>query len=682
MPTFAALILLPLVGGRALAAPLPEEIVVTAGREAERSLTLIGNTARVGEERLRLLAPTHAAVLGSQAAGTWLARATEQESLPSIRSPVLTGPGSCGAFLMLEDGIPIRPAGFCNVNELFEIVTDQAVAMEVVRGPSGTMYGANALHGTLNFLLPEPGSDSGSALAAELGPHHYTRLRASWDGATPAGPLVAGLSVDNDGDFRADAGYGQAKGFAKLRHAFAGGDLELGFAGTVLDQETAGFIIGKDAYEDPALRTQNLNPEAYRDADSERLHARWLPAAGSGLEGSDLRAYLHRSRMDFLQHFLPGKPREENGQWSAGVMASQQRAIGRGAHLTAGLDLEFASGFLEETQSLDSGQGAIPTGKHYDYEAASYLAAPFAQVELPLATDWSLQAGLRAGYMLYDYDNRMLDGNTRDDGTPCTPAPCRFSRPADGSDDFFDLGPELGLLWRLTPELAAYARLTRGFRPPQAAELYRLQAQQSATDLDSETLDSAEVGLHWQTSAARTEIAAFAMKKRHVIFQDSERFNVSDGRTRHLGIELQADLRLPRGLYAGFAGSYAKQTYGFDAATPGGEQVRSGNDIDTAPRTLASARLGIERGAGLAEIEWSHVGSHYLDVGNLATYGGHNLLNLRTAWRLSPALALTARLNNLADEYYAERADFAFGSYRYFPGRDRELYLELAYTGR
>ena len=84
--------------------------------------------------------------------------AREQESLPAIRSPVLTGPGSCGSFLMLEDGIPIRPAGFCNVNELFEIDTEQAAAMEVVRGPSSALYGANGLHGTLNFLLPQPGS--------------------------------------------------------------------------------------------------------------------------------------------------------------------------------------------------------------------------------------------------------------------------------------------------------------------------------------------------------------------------------------------------------------------------------------------------------------------------------------------------------------------------------------------
>ncbi len=36
-------------------------------------------------------------------------------------------------------------------------------------------------------------------------------------------------------------------------------------------------------------------------------------------------------------------------------------------------------------------------------------------------------------------------------------------------------------------------------------------------------------------------------------------------------------------------------------------------------------------------------------------------------------------MNNVTDERYADRADFAFGDYRYFPGRDRELFFEIAW---
>ena len=42
----------------------------------------------------------------------------------------------------------------------------------------------------------------------------------------------------------------------------------------------------------------------------------------------------------------------------------------------------------------------------------------------------------------------------------------------------------------------------------------------------------------------------------------------------------------------------------------------------------------------------------------------------------------TLRVNNLTDIAYADRADFAFGNYRYFPGRDRTVFVEVRYEAR
>jgi hypothetical protein len=38
-----------------------------------------------------------------------------------------------------------------------------------------------------------------------------------------------------------------------------------------------------------------------------------------------------------------------------------------------------------------------------------------------------------------------------------------------------------------------------------------------------------------------------------------------------------------------------------------------------------------------------------------------------------------ARIMNLADTAYADRADYAFGNYRYFPGRGRTAFIELGW---
>ena len=122
-----------------------------------------GNIALVSGDLIEDVRHQHIHELLTRVAGVWVSRGSGQEHLTAIRSPVLTGAGSCGGFLYLEDGIPIRPAGFCNVNQFFEINTEQSRSIEVIRGPGNALYGSNALHGTVNVLMPSP-DDRGSGL--------------------------------------------------------------------------------------------------------------------------------------------------------------------------------------------------------------------------------------------------------------------------------------------------------------------------------------------------------------------------------------------------------------------------------------------------------------------------------------------------------------------------------------
>ena len=56
-----------------------------------------------------------------------------------------------------------------------------------------------------------------------------------------------------------------------------------------------------------------------------------------------------------------------------------------------------------------------------------------------------LGAGARVEYVGYDYDNRMIAGNTDENGVPCGATGCLYSRPADRTDAFFNVAPKLGL---------------------------------------------------------------------------------------------------------------------------------------------------------------------------------------------------------------------------------------------
>ncbi len=670
----------------------PDNLVVTASRDYQPTLNVAGNIARAGSDDLTVLAANHAYELGVQLPGVWINRNSGQEQLTAIRSPVLTGAGSCGAFLILEDGIPTRPAGFCNVNQLFEVPIELAAAVEVIRGPSNAYYGSNGLHGTVNTLLPEPGSDRLTAVTIEGGSNAFARGKFRWDSGGDRNAVSAGLMLDHDGGYRDESGYEQIKAFVKSSHEKSGGNLGVTLTVSALDQETAGFITGFEAYKDEAVRFTNPNPEAFRDASSQRLAVSWEPHSQAASANDNwqptYRAYIRNSEMEFLQHFLPGQPLEENGQTSGGLMLSAWRGVADTGRLTVGLDGEISRGFLKETQALPADGSAFiqetrPVGKHYDYSVVSYQGAGFVNLNWPLTDRWELVAGARIEYLRYSYDNKMLSGNTRDDGTACGFGGCQYNRPADRNDAFLNLAPNLGVLYRFSDRTVAFANLTRGFRAPQATELYRLQSSQSVADIDSVTADSVELGLRHQGERMNIESVIYHMRKRNFIFRDASDFNVSNGKTSHTGIEINADWQLSDVLYLAVTGSYANQEYRFSRDADLGETIVKGNQIDTAPKALASARLGWANDLGRAELEWAYTDRYFLDAANTADYGGHRLLNLRFIMQTGENWTVGLRLNNLTDAKYADRADLLAVNtppeYRYFPGHQREFYASISW---
>jgi len=659
-----------------------DELVVTSQRRGQPLLGHAGNIERLDSETLIAVQHHHIHELLTRVSGVWLSRGSGQEHLTAIRSPVLTGPGSCGAFLFLEDGIPIRPAGFCNVNSLFEINTEQAQSIEVIRGPGNALYGSNALHGTINVLMPAPGADHTPQLALEIGANDFYRVRADLP-FNDDSPWLTSFVYADDGGFRDDSGYQQAKLHAKHRWDRSDGDFTLALTATDLDQQTAGFILGENAYKDPNVNRSNPNPEAFREASTQRLYGLWQSSRESF--ELDLRPYLRHSDMQFLQHFLPGQPLEENGHVSGGLLTSMtfdsadRRTI-------LGVDVEWSDIFLKQTQDGPTPGSPFlmetrPAGKHYDYDVTAASIAAYVQSDWFVSERLTLGAGLRIDYVAYDYNNRMLTGNTRDDGTECGFGGCLYSRPADRNDDFTNLAPKFSLNYRFSDTGSLYASLARGFRAPQATELYRLQSGQAVADLDSERVDAVELGLRRVQEQLSIDVALFAMKKRDSVYRDADGFNVTGARSKHHGVEVALDWQIATDWSLSIDTTYAVHRYDFDVVASRGETFVSGRDVDTSPRWLGSLELQFVPSEEFnAALQLTSTGKYYLDAENRFDYPGHTIANLRSNFQVSPRVDVTLRLNNVLGRDIADRADYAFGNYRYFPGRGRELFAEIRYT--
>ena len=624
----------------------------------DRAETDPGSLAVLDNAEIADTLADHPAEILNKLPGVNIQMNSGQEHLIAIRSPVLTGGAGQGSFLIMENGVPVRSPAFGNVNSLFEPHHEVASAIEVVRGPGSAKYGSNAVHGLVNVILPDVGA--GSETVASYGTLGRWRSDVTLDQGEH---WLAAVSIQKDTGWRDNTGMDQQKLTVVGDWALGGWDTTGWLTASNLNQETAGFIQGADAYKDEDIAKSNPNPEAYRDAWSARAGARLSRELGGGT--LTLTPYAHTQAMIFAQHFLPNGGVEKNGSTGGGVMARFQREVSEAVTWRVGADVDVASGWLKEVQpepfGFFPGDARFPQGKHYDYTVDTLTGALWGELDYVLTDDMRLLAGLRAETHEYDYSTDVAPGING-----------RFNVPADRTDNFDLLTPKLGLIWSVADATDLYANYARGERAPQASDLYRLQSLQVAGEVEEETLDSVEIGARGSALDGRLvyDVAAYWMEKENFFFRDSDGLNVPNGSTEHAGVEASAALELTTALSVSGSASWSDQTYTFDRITSSGtETIRDGNEIDTAPEWLANVSLDWQATEAIKlSLNVDHVGEYFVDPANTTVYPGHTVLGARGAWVFAEGTEVFLIVRNLTDERYADRADLAFGNDRYFPG--------------
>ena len=669
-----------LFSGTMLSEEIEEVIVLEEKLSSLNGWSNNQSISSINERELEDLDAQHTKQIFRRSPGVWISRGSGQEHLTAIRSPVLTGPGACGSFLVLEDGLAVRPTGFCNVNGLFETFYEMATKVETITGPASARYGANAMHGVINILSQPISSEN--KIYTNIGPNDYKNFKIR--AGNQKNLSFDGFFANNDG-FRDQSGYNQQKIRIQSNFLISSWSATLKATLTNLNQETAGYINGLDSYKDEDFSKRNFNPEAYRDANSQRISLRLTRENNNTVDA--ITAYIRNNDMKFFQHFLPGTPLEENNHTSVGAVF-QRISDYEAFSFVIGFQFDLAKAELTETQkdalttSSAFNNATRPQGKHYDYEVDSFVYAIFAGIEDFYINDHlNLFADARAEFIEYDYSNNMISGNTKEDGTNCGFGGCYYNRPADRTDNFNEISTRIGLVTNFE-ELNYFAQISLGFRPPQINEAYRLQKKQNVTDLDSETLTMLEVGSRYEWDSIMGSISFYKSKKKNSIFRDAENFIVDNGKTNHKGIELSLDWIVSANNSFSTNITYGDHKYDFETDTSMREKIRIGNQIDTAPKLMANLLWGLNLNKDSSlTFEVEHMSSYYTDAANLHEYEGHTLYHARYNQKLSESLKTYLRIDNISDKAYAERADFnAFGGDRYFPGLPREIYIGLEYT--
>jgi outer membrane receptor protein involved in Fe transport len=675
-------------------AALPD-ITVTGTREGQSLDRTPASIGIVGEDAVRLVKPSHPSQILSQVPGTAAGVTNGEGHNTAIRQPFTTAP----VYLFLEDGIPIRSTGFFNHNALYEINLPQAGGIEVNRGPTTALYGSDAIGGAVNVLTRKPPGAGEISLFAEAGSFGWKRLLGS--AGTTAGDdgVIANANLTHTDGWRSKTAYDRQSVTARWDRAIdANTVLKTVFSSTDIDQETGANspLVMADYLDNP---TRNYKPIAFRKVSATRLSAAWERETGDSL--LSITPYYRDNSMDLLASFklTAGATGDNTISYSSnqsyGVQFKwRQDYDQRRARLIVGIDMENSPGARKEDRinATVTGAGASRIysaytvgARVYDYKVTFHGISPYVHGEYSPTESLRLSAGLRHDRVGFKFENNFAAGSVL--------ATNQYGQAGNTSINYDHLSPKFGATYALDRDTHLYGSLNHSFRAPSEGDLFRPStgagvtagqaalAAQSALALKPVKGDQAEIGLRGRAAGISYDVVAYELVKTDDILTYTDplsnvRSSSNNGSTRHRGIEAAIGIPLGRQWRADIAMSKARHHYR-NWVVPGGVTL-SGKEMAAAPRSLANSRLtwAPDEGTSL-QLEWTHMGSYWLDDANTGKYNGHDLLNLRGGFALGKQLRVSGSITNLADKRYADSASISGGVPVASPGLPRTVYLGL-----
>jgi len=460
-------------------APLVDTVVVTATRGAARLATPEATTVLTSAELLTSPAGSLDDALRNTPGFSLFRRSSSRVSNPTTQGVTLRGVSGSGASrtLVLADGVPLNdPFGsWVYWNRVPQAAVDR---VEVVRGATGDLYGADALGGVVQVLTFTPGrtrfrgtGEGGSHDTAKFSGFGGTQRNAwSAEGAgewvRTDGVVIIGEEVRGPVDVRADSDYASG---------FVGGGYNPGnwHASMRLG------LYGEDRGNGTPVTVNSTDwKQVSGEAGGSVANGAWLVRASGGTQDyyqtfSAVAAGRATERLTFEQT-IPTRFANVSGQWTRGTATSVW---------LFGVEAKRTRSTVNETR----------------YSVASVPSGPF------VAGGTESSGALFARVSTAPLDRLTVVLGVRGDFWQSTP---RDSSSPTHSAEFFS--PRASASWTLSPITSVHASVYRAHRTPTLNELYRNFAvgntlTQANPELDPERLTGVDGGVlfAWQQLSAR-----------------------------------------------------------------------------------------------------------------------------------------------------------------------------------
>ena len=506
-------------------APLVDAITVTASRGAERLGTAASTTVLTSAELLNSAAGSLDDALRGTPGFSLFRRSSSRVSNPTTQGVTLRGVSGSGASrtMVLADGLPLNDAfgSWVYWNKVPQAAIDR---VEIVRGATGDLYGADALGGVVQVLTFSPGRTRLRA-TVEGGMHSTARAsgfgglqRGNWHGEASGewlrtdGVITIGPESRGPVDVRADSDYGTG---------FAGGGYNAG------KWHASGRVsrYTEDRGNGTPLQVNDTEwTQVSGEGGGAAFGGAWLARAAGGTQ-----TYFQTFTAVAADRTTERLTTEQTTPSSFANLSAQWTGLWRGSGVLLGADGKHTDSDIEE----------------FRYSLTNVRSGPF------VAGGSEANGSAFARITLAPVDRVTVVAGLRVDAWRSTPSDAALP---EHSSVF--LSPRVSAAYRVHDKVSLHASIYRASRTPTLNELHRgFRVGNVVTNpnprLDPEQLGGAEGGALFASGPVSARVTGFWNRLTDAITNVTTtiaptqitRQRQNTDTVRAAGVEIEADVR-------------------------------------------------------------------------------------------------------------------------------------------
>jgi len=501
-------------GTAAYAAPAAgakmEEIIVTAQKREQRLQDVPLAISAYGSKELEAQAVQGLSDLSSKAPNVILAPVG---AFPYAANFYVRGLGFSDVESSFEPAVGVEMNGVYlarNSGALMDFFDIEAV--ELLRGPQGTLYGRNTIGGVLSLRTKRPTGKFDGMVQGTLGDRGRVEGRGAVDFPILEGTLSGRVSLlykDYDGYWYNDTlhreiGDNEVKAGRATFVYDAGGifdatlivdkSRERGSGPGMNNASLPSMVLPLLGYPadqgDPYTVHGDTPPLMDLDSKGLSLEANWQLGFATLTSITGYRKFKDHVVTDFDASNIPfffGDRNQTHEQTSEELRLASKNA--------GAFDYVVGLFYLDQHYRITNAQGGGLFGgatlaQHASQQNTAY--ALFGQLDYHLTEQWTLTAGARYSYEDKDFINQ----------------PVGYTTSMEYTHHWDDLSPKLGVSYQFSPDLMVYAQWSQGFRS--GGYNGRAGTFTSAGPFGAENVDSYETGVKSELADGRLRLNAAA----------------------------------------------------------------------------------------------------------------------------------------------------------------------------